>query len=230
MPNSRTDALVEFLKAQATHEAHLPRPDGSKPVVAVARSVGSGGEAIGRRIAEQLGVPYYDREIVEQVAERAHAELAAMEALDERSAGPLAAHLMAILPSGRLKPSRYLLHLVPIVLAMAVGGGVIMGRGAHLILHKSPVFRLRIVGSPAVCARRIQAEEGGDPEEIHERIRSTDAERSRFIWDTFHARLNDPLQFDLVVNTDHWKDLDLLARMLVDAMGALAPQPLSTSA
>jgi cytidylate kinase len=227
MTDSRTDAIVEFLKAQAAREAHLPKPEGSKPVVAVARGAGSGGEAIGRRIADQLGIAYYDRDIVEQVAERAHAELASMEALDERSAGPLAAHLMAILPSSRLQPSRYLMHLVPIVLAMAAGGGVIMGRGAHLILHRYPVFRLRIVGSPSICARRLQDEEGGEVEEIHERIRSVDAERARFLWETFHARLNDPLQFDLVVNTDHWKDLDLVARLIVDAMGALAPQPLS---
>jgi cytidylate kinase len=227
MTASRTEAIVEFLKAQAARESHLDRPDGSKPVVAIARSAGSGGEGIGRRIAEQLGVAYYDRAIVEQVARHAHAELAAMETLDERGVGPLAGHLMAILPSSGLQPSRYLMHLVPIMLAMAAGGGVIMGRGAHLILHKSPVFRLRIVGSTAVCAKRLHAEEGGDIDEIHERIQRTDADRSRFVWETFHARLNDPLQFDLVVNTDHWKDLDLVARLIVDAMGALAPQPLS---
>ena len=39
-------------------------------VVTVSREFGSGGRAIGRRLAKELGVPFYDTEIMQMVGER----------------------------------------------------------------------------------------------------------------------------------------------------------------
>ena len=37
-------------------------------IITISREFGSGGRTIGRRVAEQLGIPCYDKEIVDQVA------------------------------------------------------------------------------------------------------------------------------------------------------------------
>lgn len=37
-------------------------------IITVGREFGSGGRELGRRLAEALGVEYYDREIIEQIA------------------------------------------------------------------------------------------------------------------------------------------------------------------
>ena len=40
----------------------------SKNIITVSREFGSGGRSVGKRVAELLGVPYYDKELVKQVA------------------------------------------------------------------------------------------------------------------------------------------------------------------
>ena len=39
-----------------------------KKIITISREFGSGGRTIGRMVAEQLGIPFYDKELVEQVA------------------------------------------------------------------------------------------------------------------------------------------------------------------
>ena len=39
-----------------------------KKIITISREFGSGGRSIGRAVAERLGIPFYDKELVEQVA------------------------------------------------------------------------------------------------------------------------------------------------------------------
>lgn len=39
-----------------------------KNIITISRQFGSGGRSVGRRIAEKLGIPFYDKELVEQIA------------------------------------------------------------------------------------------------------------------------------------------------------------------
>lgn len=39
-----------------------------KTIITISRQFGSGGRSVGRAIAEKLGIPFYDKELVEQIA------------------------------------------------------------------------------------------------------------------------------------------------------------------
>ena len=39
-----------------------------KKIITISREFGSGGRTIGRKVAEQLGIPFYDKELVDQIA------------------------------------------------------------------------------------------------------------------------------------------------------------------
>ena len=39
-----------------------------KKIITISREFGSGGRTIGRKVAEKLGIPFYDKELVEQIA------------------------------------------------------------------------------------------------------------------------------------------------------------------
>ena len=39
-----------------------------KSIITVSRELGSGGRTIGKTVAQRLGIPYYDKELVKQVA------------------------------------------------------------------------------------------------------------------------------------------------------------------
>ena len=41
------------------------------PVITISREYGSGGRAIGERLAKELGVPFYDKELIFMAAKRA---------------------------------------------------------------------------------------------------------------------------------------------------------------
>ena len=39
-----------------------------KKIITISREFGSGGRTSGRRVAEELGIPFYDKELVDQIA------------------------------------------------------------------------------------------------------------------------------------------------------------------
>lgn len=41
----------------------------AKRIITISREFGSGGRTIGRKVAEQLGIAYYDKELIEKIAE-----------------------------------------------------------------------------------------------------------------------------------------------------------------
>ena len=43
----------------------------TKKIITISRAFGSGGRSIGKEVAQRLGIPFYDKELVEAVARRA---------------------------------------------------------------------------------------------------------------------------------------------------------------
>ena len=39
-----------------------------KKIITISREFGSGGRTVGRMIADRLGIPFYDKELVDQIA------------------------------------------------------------------------------------------------------------------------------------------------------------------
>lgn len=56
-----------------------------KRIITVSRQFGSGGRTIGRRVAEKLGVPFYDKDLVKKVAEETGLDAAFVEEKGEFS-------------------------------------------------------------------------------------------------------------------------------------------------
>ena len=55
------------------------------PIITIEREYGSGGSVIGKGVAEMLGVPYYNHEILEMAAERLGVPVAKLEGAEESS-------------------------------------------------------------------------------------------------------------------------------------------------
>lgn len=55
----------------------------SKKIIAIGREFGSGGHEIGERLAYELGIPFYDRNLVFQVSEEMEINEKEMAAVDE---------------------------------------------------------------------------------------------------------------------------------------------------
>jgi hypothetical protein len=63
--------LLTFRFSKAIIEAYSNCGGGSfmaGKIITISREFGSGGRSIGREVAQRLGIPFYDKELVEQVA------------------------------------------------------------------------------------------------------------------------------------------------------------------
>jgi hypothetical protein len=211
----------EYLKGQQD------KPGQSRPVVTLSRDLGAGGAEVARRLGERLKVEVWDRRLLDAVAESTQVSAELLGELDERVRNRKDSWIYNLLSNQSAFLTTYRHHLVNVSLALAQTGGVIVGRGVHLILANRRAFRVRLVGSEEVCADRVAARDGSTAEAALQRVRAVNRERDDFLQSTFGHHLDEAVRFDLVLNTDkfgsHW---DRVTDLIISGMKS-AGLPLS---
>ncbi len=163
-------------------------------VVAVARSMGSGGSYLGRQLAARLGCSYFDREILLEAARRMNRDPEALEALDERhltfwertrlNAAQGTSSVTYTPPSPNLDDQELQDVQKQIILeAAARGPMVVVGRVGFWILRKEPgllsVFLHAPLDQRVERARKIYKLAG--LEEARETVLQSDRQRAAFV-------------------------------------------------
>ncbi len=120
------------------------------PIITIEREYGSGGSIVGKRVAEKLGIPFYNHEILEMAAERLGVPVAKLEGAEESS--PKSFLYTLLLNSN---PSRTMEDNLPVSDKLYItetqiikelaeqGSCVIVGRCANWILRDNP-FRFSV--------------------------------------------------------------------------------------
>jgi cytidylate kinase len=201
--------FLKALIARDEAEAHARPPQVRAPlVITLSRDYGAGGEAVARKLAECLGLPVYDREILERVAQKARVEPFKLEPQDENVSAGVSTFLYSVLTGTAGEMQTYRRALYETVLELAQKDCLLVGRGAHLILSGKKVFRVRIVGSRLVCAKRVAGETSIPLLEAERLVYEINTKRHKSIQNLFgdsfeHCSLEFAKNFDLIVNTDH---------------------------
>lgn len=211
-------ALLEsgIIQKPKLGEEGNPVPRG--PVVTISRTFGSGGVDLARHLGTILGVKVFDKELLERVVEVSKVDRYLMEQLDEHVRGAMSEWATALITGKNVLSEDYRRHLFSVVVGIARRGGIIVGRGANLLLRDNPkVLHLRVVGSAEVCARRVAQREGITLEKACERVIEVNRERETFIYSLYKSKADDSLNFDLVLNSD---------RLSIGQMSALAVEAL----
>jgi cytidylate kinase len=183
-------------------------------VVTISRGYGALGKEIGQALADRLGVRCCDKMILQEVAKRAAVDTRLVEALDERIRHIKGDWWQHLFSEKTYSHERYLKHLVKVVLNISAKGGVIIGRGAHLILGPAHCFRVRITGTAEKCAARIAEREEIDLEAARRRVAAVNAERAAYIKRLYDVEIGDDSHYDLVLNTDRFNIKQSLAMIL----------------
>jgi len=174
-----------------------------RPVIALSRQYGAGGEELARRLADALSLDLFDREILHQIAESAHLREEAVGLLDERERSVIEEWLSPFSGADNLTHYEYLHHLILIVSGISRrGGAVLVGRGAHLLVRAGEALRVLVVAPLDARVGAVAAAEAIDARDARGRIAAVEAERGAFLKKYFRAKPDDPEQFDLVVNTN----------------------------
>ncbi|MGE0600991.1 MAG: AAA family ATPase [Dehalococcoidia bacterium] len=191
-------------------------------VITIARQVGTLGEDVARRVADELGYHLLDYRLVQAAAEEAGVSTETiaesehrpsfftriLEALARNPAGPASGQwIEPIDMSGTplLTSADYRDLVKQVVEDYARQGDVVfLGHGAQFMLADHPdVLRVLITGSHQARRRRVMAGMSCSEEQANEVIERTDSERCHYFKDYFGANWLAPSTYDLVVNTDH---------------------------
>jgi hypothetical protein len=218
MTMDATKLVEAILKA---HAAEMHGAQGApRPVVTLSRDYGGGGREIAQELARHLSVPVYDKELMDAVVEQSGTNPHLMAQLDEKTRGFWDSWIISMLSGENVLDDNYRRHLVKVVLGIfnTGHGGIIIGRGAHLVLAQQNVFRVRIIASPDTCAERVANKRQIRLEEAHKEVTRVNEGRAKFVWDVFKKRLNEPTAFDLTINTDHLSKYEEVAEIIIFAM------------
>jgi cytidylate kinase len=186
-------------------------------VVTVSRDFGSLGKKVGQLLADTLEVRCCDRFILQEVARRAHVDEVLVKALDEHVSKIDGHWWQRLLHKDTLSYDDYYHYLVKTVLSISRTGGVIIGRGANLILGPKKAFHIRITGSIDKCAERVANRDNIGIKESIELVKKVNKERADYIKMLYQADINDNSQYDLILNSDRY-DLVQMVELILDAM------------
>lgn len=194
------------------------------PCVVLSRPLGAGAAELGRRVAEMLGFPFFDREIVEWIGRRTGHRERLIAGVDAQIRSAIDRFVTDGFTRERFTESDYLRQLVRIMAALSErGGAVILGRGAQFILPPARMLRVLVVAPRPERVERIRKRQSISAPEAEEVVRQADASRREFLRCHFHREPDDPLDYDLCVNTSS-VTLGAAARLLVAAYHERFPE------
>ena len=156
-----------------------------KRIITISREFGSGGRTIGRRVAEELGIPFYDKEIVEQISLESGFAPRFIEENGEHAPG-LSRLSYAFAPQGvpgvmnGLSTADFLWNIqCGVILQLAEKGPcVIVGRNADYILKdRSAVMDVYIHAETEFKADRIVRLYGEAEKSPEQRLAEKDKRR-----------------------------------------------------
>jgi len=180
-------------------------------IITISRQMGSGGIPIAQKAAEKLGYTLVDGDAILEVADQYGLTRESIEQADEKPP-----HFVETLDSKH----EIALHLIElIILEYALKGNVIIyGRGGQDLLKGiNSALRVRIIAPFEDRVERWAEREWLDPDRARMLVRKNDQQRAGFIKYYFDRDWDDPLCYDLVINTQRLSE-EVAVRLICDGI------------
>ena len=160
-----------------------------KKLVTLSREYGSGGRIIGRLVAEKLGVPFYDKEIIDMAVEKSGLSREIIETAELRAKSNFSYTLSSAINFGdglagdaiSMNEKLFITQFDIINQIGDMGAGVIVGRCADYILKDMPgVTDVFVYAELEDRIKRCIEVYGDEPEKIREKIATYDKARANY--------------------------------------------------
>ena len=159
-------------------------------VITISRQYGSGGRFIGRKLAEALGIPFYDKELITMAAEESGMSKELFEKADEKAGSSLLytlsmnsylLHGMAGVPDLPLNDKVFLIQSEMIRKVADKGPCVIVGRCADYVLReKENCLNVYIYSDLDDRVTRATTYYSLSPERAREQMQKMDKKRASY--------------------------------------------------
>ncbi len=191
-------------------------------IITIGREFGSGGREFGRRLAEELGIAYYDREILAEIAKKT---AYSQEYIEEVSQGrPVAlfpihygGSFLSVADPNITQAADIFQEQSNVLKELADKSDcLIIGRAADYVLRDRHPFRIFIYSSLEAKVRRCkeredEREKGLSDKALIKRIKQVDKKRRQY-YEFYTGNVwGDRNHYDLLINTSNG-DLKALAK------------------
>lgn len=181
-----------------------------KKLVTISREYGSGGRIIGKLVAEKLGVPFYDKEIIDLAVEESGFSREMIESAELKAKSSFAYSLASTISFGEsvsggslsVNEKLFLAQFEVIKKIGENGEGVIVGRCADYVLRDMPsVTNVFIYSEYDARVKRCIEKYGDDPEKVKDLIKTYDKARQNYY--NYHTcqKWGDYKNYNLVINS-----------------------------
>jgi cytidylate kinase len=171
--------------------------------ITISRQAGAGGSEIARVLAQKTKMDLMAGQIIQHVAESSKMSTKVVETLDEKAMTTMESWINSMFVSRHLWPSDYLKHLTRVIGTIGKhGNAIIVGRGAGYILPPETTFRIKIIAPLEYRIESMMRIRGLSRGDAQKYIDKRDADRIAFVRKYFQAEAMDPLNYDLVINTE----------------------------
>lgn len=161
-----------------------PGEDRKRPqlVVTISRQHGSGGREIGRKLADQLGISFYDNELIERAAESSTIDRSFFENPEVRGVGGLLYDLSEGMRRDLSVSDKVFLHQAQVIRQIAEEGPcVIVGRcGDYVLKNRENVVKVFICADLESRKHRIEKVYHEADEIALDYIKKTDKKREQY--------------------------------------------------
>ena len=197
-------------------------------VISISREFGSGGRLIGKRLAAALGIPCYDRTIIQKTSEKSGLSPDFIARAEERarsrfhlSIAPVGVGVPALAHQGVPVSHQAFFAQSEVIRELADEGPcVIVGRCADYILRDKPgLIRVFISADYENRIQRICHRDGVTEKEAEENMRKMDKARASYY--SFHTdrKWNDASNYDLCINSSR-KGIDTAVEQILQFIKA----------
>lgn len=183
-----------------------------KTIITISRQFGSGGREIGKTLSEQLGIPFYDKELLEMASKESGICQDLFVQNDETYTNSFLFSLVMgnypVTADGRINPDMPLNHKIFLAQFDTIkkiaqkGPCVIVGRCADYVLKNEPnVVNFFISGNTYEKKQRILERYDIEKNKVEDFIKKTDKRRASYYNYYTDMKWGEAKNYDLCINS-----------------------------
>lgn len=189
-------------------------------VITVSREAGSGGKLVAQKIAQSLGIDFYNEELMDLLAKKTRRRKEIIKKLDEKERSLLDDFVNKLIDPEYLSEESFIKNLCLVIGALSREKScVILGRGANFILPDDACLRIRIIAPYLTRVFYTQKYEKRTKPDAEKRVKKHDLDRKEFIKQYFGKNPSNANYYDLVFNTQN-TGLDSIVKTIVKTVKA----------
>jgi cytidylate kinase len=194
------------------------------PVITLCMEPGSGGCLIAEQVAKRLGFDFFHRDMIHKISESARISDSVVESLEKERMSGLQDFIASVIKDKYIHPSIYLEHLMKVVGTVGKHGrAVIVGRGANFIIPQQDRFAVRIIAPLEERIENVSKMFGVPSDAAKRRVMVRESRRRAFVRQSFNADINDPMNYNLVINTGTMRIEAAVETIIGAVMGSFHP-------